>query len=72
MKTYLAINLDDFHKNVKEGQTITQIRFISAESINKAKSLVIRNYPSHGWSLVSEDYFNKHIVLKQQSLKSSP
>jgi hypothetical protein len=70
MKTYLAINLDQFHKNAKDGQTTAQIRFIPAINMKKAASFIRRNYPANDWSLVPEGCFNRHIVLKQLASES--
>ena len=70
MKTYLAINLNDFYKNAKDSQTTTQLRFIKAKNMKKARSLIRLNYPDNDWSLVPEDCFNRHIVLKQQHTQS--
>ncbi len=65
MQTYIAINLNDFHKNAHSRQTSAQICSINAKDISQAKDFLIHHYPNASWSLVSERQFNKHLVLEK-------
>jgi len=64
MKEYLAINLNDFHKNQNstKGMTFTKIVFISAESIEKAKEYINNRNTKEAWTIIPKQYFDKNIA----------
>lgn len=62
---FIAINLDDFHKNQKNAGTTAGMIFIEAENINKAKSFLERNYPESPWAVVRKQIFDANIVTRQ-------
>ena len=62
-KTFLAINLNDFHANQRgEPRTQTEIKFISAKSIEKAREHIHSEYPSIAWFVIPKEYCDKNIV----------
>ena len=63
-KQFLAINLNDFHSNQNEAETKTQIKFISAISLEKAISHVNSLYPDIAWVVIPKKYFDEHIVYR--------
>lgn len=65
-KSFLAINLDQFHENQQKdcAWTQSQIRFISAKTIEEAKDFVKTFYPSVAWVVIPKSYFDKNIVCK--------
>jgi len=63
--TFLATNLDDFHKNQHgEAKTTAEIRFVDADGILEAQEFMKLNYPEHPWSLVCKQVFDANIILK--------
>lgn len=62
---FIAINLDDFHKNQKDAGTTAHMIFIEAEHIEKAKSFVECNFPESSWALVCRQVFDANIVTRQ-------
>jgi glutamine amidotransferase-like uncharacterized protein len=65
---FIAINLDDFHKNQKDATTNTGMVFIEAENIDKAKSFMVHNHSEAPWAVVSKKVFDANIVIKQKYL----
>lgn len=64
-KTFIAINLNQFHENQKgEAQTIAQMRFIKAESLEKAQEFVKEFYPDIAWSVMPKNIIDKNIVYR--------
>lgn len=64
-KTFLAINLKDFHANQNgKAETNTQIKFISAISLDKAITHINTLYPEIPWVVISKTYFDEHIVYR--------
>ncbi len=61
---FIAINLDDFHKNQKDAGTIAGMIFIEAENITKAKTFVEHNRPESPWALVCKQVFDVNIVTR--------
>jgi hypothetical protein len=62
-KTYLAINLNDFHANQNgKPETHTQIKFISAESIQAAREHIHRSHPETAWFVIPKSYCDERIV----------
>lgn len=61
---FIAINLDDFHKNQKDAGTTAGMVFIEAENIWKAQGLLERNYPETPWAVVSKQVFDANIVCR--------
>lgn len=59
---FIAINLDDFHKNQKDAGTTASMIFIEAENITKAKKFVERNRPESPWAIVWKQIFDANIV----------
>jgi len=64
-KTYLAINLSDFHTNQKSASTHVEIMFISARNIEKAQTHLKRHYPRQAWGIVPKSTMDKNIVPMQ-------
>ncbi len=65
-KSYLAINLHDFHANQnEEPETTTQIRFISAKSLDKAKEFMHELEPKTAWFVLPKEYCDKNIVYAE-------
>ena len=65
-KTFLAINLKDFHSNQNgEARTNTEILFIGATSIEKAREHVKRKYPTIAWSIFPKSYLDKNIMYSE-------
>ena len=66
-KTYLAINLNDFHENQNKtkGETFTKIVFINANSIDEAKQCINNRNTDNAWTIIPKDYFDKNIAYKQ-------
>lgn len=64
MKTYIAMNMNDFHMNQKEGiaGTSVELVFISAESIDKAKAYIKHSRPECAWSVISKSTIDKNFV----------
>lgn len=62
---FIAINLDDFHKNQKDATTTAGMVFIEAENIRKAQGLLERNYPESPWAVVEKQVFDANIVTRQ-------
>lgn len=62
---FIAINLDDFHKNQKNAGTDARMIFIEAEHIEKAKSFMECNFPESSWALVCKQVFDVNIVTRQ-------
>ncbi|SHK34229.1 hypothetical protein [Hespellia stercorisuis] len=63
---FLAINLDDFHKNQKgEPRTNAEIVFIESRSILEAQRWMELNHPEHPWALVCKQVFDANIVTRQ-------
>ena len=62
---FIAINLDDFHKNKKDAGTTAGMVFIDAENIWKAQGLLERNYPESPWAVVCKKVFDTNIVTRQ-------
>ena len=64
-KQYLAINLNDFHANQNgNAETNTQIKLISAGSLDKANEHMRKLYPNQAWAVIPKNYFDEHIVYK--------
>jgi len=62
-KTFLAINLHDYHANqCGKAETNTRIRFLSATSLEKAKEFINRLEPEFAWFVIPKDYCDKNIV----------
>ena len=62
-KTFLAINLNDFHSNQKgKPETNAQIKFIGATTIDVARKYMQRLYPDTTWFVVPQSYCDKNIV----------
>lgn len=62
---FIAINLDDFHKNQKNASTTASMVFIEAEDIWKAQGFLERNYPESPWAVVCKQVFDANIVTRQ-------
>jgi hypothetical protein len=65
-KSFIAINLDQFHSNQQKDYawTESQMRFISADNIEKAKEFVQTFYPTVAWSVIPKSIIDKNIVCK--------
>ena len=61
---FIAINLDDFHKNQKGASTTAGIIFIEAENIWKAQGLLERNYSESPWAVICKQVFDANIVYR--------
>lgn len=62
-KSFLAINLNDFHANQNgEPKTTAEIRFILANSIEAAREHVHSEYPDTAWFVIPKAYCDKNIV----------
>lgn len=62
-RSFLAINLNDFHANQNgKPETITQIRFLSAKSLDKAKEFIHELEPKTAWFVIPKEYCDKNIV----------
>jgi hypothetical protein len=65
-KTFLAINLNDFHNNQNgEARTNCEIVFISAKSIVEAKNFVSEFYPTIAWFVIPKKYCDQNIVCSK-------
>lgn len=62
---FIAINLDDFHKNQNGSTTTTGMVFVEAENIDKAKSFMKHNHPESPWAVVCKQIFDANIVIRQ-------
>ena len=62
MKTFLCINLNDFHGNQNGPKTNAEIQFVSAADQNKANELIHEMYPTKAWFVIDKAYADKHIV----------
>lgn len=62
---FIAINLDDFHKNQQDAGTIASMIFIEAENIVKAKSFLEHNRPESHFAVVEKRVFDANIVTRQ-------
>lgn len=63
---FIAINLDDFHRNQDGPTTNADMIFIQAENIRKAQGLLERNYPETPWAVVCKQVFDANIVTRQK------
>jgi len=65
-KTFLAINLNQFHENQEKdcAWTNVQIRFISAKDIESARQFVKEYYPTVAWVVIPKQYFDRNIVYR--------
>jgi hypothetical protein len=62
-KSFLAINLNDFHANQNgEPKTNTEIQFLQAKDIESARELIKRLYPQTAWVVIPKQYFDNNIV----------
>jgi predicted RNA-binding Zn-ribbon protein involved in translation (DUF1610 family) len=70
-KSFIAINLDQFHSNQQKDDawTTAQIRFISADNIEKAKEFVETFYPTVAWAVIPKTTIDKNIVYKSNVAK---
>jgi hypothetical protein len=64
-KSFIAINLDEFHSNQLDGSTKAQIQFVLAENIDKAKDFMHRYYPNIAWAVIPKNQIDKNIVYKE-------
>ena len=66
-KTYLAINVNDFHENqnTDKAETFTKIVFIGAESLEKAKEYIENMGNGKSWAIIPKDYFDKNMVYSE-------
>lgn len=65
-KTYLAINLNDFHSNQNgKPETNTQIKFFSAANLADAKRAVHTTYPHTAWFVIPKGYCDSNIVYSE-------
>lgn len=62
MKTFLCINLNDFHGNQDGAKTNTEIQFVGADNQNKAEELIHSMFPTKAWFVIDKAYADKHIV----------
>lgn len=64
MQTYIAMNMNDFHMNQKEGVAGTSVElvFISAESIDKAKAYIRHSRPERAWGVIPKSTIDKNLV----------
>lgn len=62
MKTYLCINLNDFHENQNGTKTNTEIQSVIATNQNKANELIHKMFPTKAWFVIDKAYADKHIV----------
>lgn len=70
-KTYIAIDLEQFHSNQEKSFTKAQMLFISADNINKAKEHLKEFYPSVPWTVIPKSTFDKNIVYKSDSQEAT-
>ena len=59
---FIAVNLNDFHKNQKDAGTNANMVFIEAENINKAQRYLEQNRPDAPWAVVCKQVFDANIV----------
>lgn len=65
-KSYLAINLHDFHSNQNgKPETTAQIRFLSAKSLDAAKEFIHESEPRTAWFVIPKEYCDKNIVYAE-------
>lgn len=62
---FIAINLDDFHKNQVGAKTSTEIIFVEASGIIEAQNYMRLNFPEAPWAVVSKKVFDVNIVTRQ-------
>jgi hypothetical protein len=60
--TYLAFNLEDFHRNQGAGPTRVGVKFIQAKSLRTAKDFMASFYPETAWAVVPKRTFDAGIV----------
>lgn len=61
-KTFLCINLNDFHVNQNGTGTTTKIMFISANNQKEAEKKIQKLRPENAWFVIDKSYADKHIV----------
>ena len=61
-KTFLCINLNDFHTNQKGAGTTTEIKFLSAYNQKEAEEMIHRLRPANAWFVIDKAYADKHIA----------
>lgn len=59
---FIAIDLNDFHKNQDGATTMAGMVFIEAENIWKAQRLLKHAYPESPWAVVCKQVFDANIV----------
>lgn len=65
-KSYLAINLHDFHSNQNgKSETTAQIRLLSAKSLDAAKEFIHELEPRTAWFVIPKEYCDKNIVYAE-------
>ena len=64
MKSYIAINLNQFHSNQKDAGTTTDLKFILAKNIEEAKKTVKNLYPNEAWAVITKNSIDQNIVYK--------
>lgn len=63
MKSYLAINLNDFHSNQNNNaETNTRIKFIAANNLDSARKFIHESDLCNAWVVIPKQYFDKNIV----------
>ena len=63
-KTYICIDLDEFHENQKDAETKASIKFISAKNTEGAKRAISLLYPNKAWTVIPKTTIDKNIVSK--------
>ena len=61
-KTFLCINLNDFHANQEGAETTTKILFLSANNQKEAEKAIYKLRPENAWFVIDKSYADKHIV----------
>lgn len=62
MKSYLCINLKDFHSNQNGAETTTQIKFLESSNQEQAEKDIHNLYPDTPWFVVPKKYCDDRIV----------
>ena len=68
MKTYLCINLKEFHenqKNRKEPGTTATILFIEAKNQEDAQAFIHKLHPETAWFVIDKHYADQRIVCSE-------
>jgi len=70
MPTFIAINMNDFHRNQKPGVpgTTCEMLFYGAADKDSAARLVMKERPGEAWSIIPKSSIDRRIVLGDRGM----